>query len=261
MHIKQKTLVTSLIIIVVVIAAIVFSLVRQEAIKELAKEEARPKIAIVIDDWGYNLRCLNLLRQIDVPLTISILPNLKFSSKIAEEAQELGKEIILHLPLEPEIEGREIGLEKYTIVSDMSEDEIVKNFRLALSSVPYISGVSNHMGSRATRDHRIMSVIFSELKKDKLFFLDNLVTNESICKSLSAKMEVKFTCRDFFLDNSDDYEYIKEQFMKLIEFTQEFGQGVGIAHARRTTLKVLKDTIPLMEEKGIKLVFVSDLVK
>jgi polysaccharide deacetylase 2 family uncharacterized protein YibQ len=261
MHIRQKTLVTSLIIIVVVIAAIVFSLLRQKAIRELAEEEAKPKIAIVIDDWGYNLRCLNLLRQIDLPLTISILPNLRYSSKIAEEAQRLGKEIILHLPLEPEIEGRQIGLEKHTIISDMSEDEIIKNFRLALSSVPYISGVSNHMGSRATKNPRIMSVIFSELKKDKLFFLDNLVTDGSICKSLSAKMEVKFATRDFFLDNSDDDEYIKEQFMKLIEFAQEFGQAVAIAHARRTTLKVLKDMIPLMEEKGIKLVFVSDLVK
>ena len=261
MHIKQKTLVISLIIVVVVIAVIAFSLLRQKAIRELAEEKAKPKIAIVLDDWGYNLRCLNLLRQIDIPVTISILPNLKFSSKIAEEAKRLGKEVILHLPLEPETEGRRIGLEKRTIISDMSDDEIVKNFRFALNSVPYTCGVSNHMGSRATKDPRIMSVVFNELKKEELFFLDNLVTDESICKSLSAQMQVRFAGRDFFLDNSDDYEYIKEQFMKLIEFTQEFGQGVGIAHARRTTLKVLKDIIPLMEEKEIKLVFVSDLVK
>lgn len=261
MHIRKKILLISIPLIVAVVVAIVFYLVRQKAIRELAEEEAKPKIAIVIDDWGYNLRCLNLLREIDFPLTISILPNLRYSSKIAEEAKKLGKKVILHLPLEPETEGRKIGLEKQTIISDMSDDEIVKNFRFALNSVPYACGVSNHMGSRATKDPRIMSAVFNELKKDELFFLDNLVTDESICRKLSAEMQVKFAGRDFFLDNLNDYEYIKEQFMKLIEFSQEFGQGVGIGHAKRTTLKVLKDIIPLMEEKEIKLVFVSDLVK
>lgn len=226
------------------------------------KEVARAKVAIVIDDWGYNLRNLNLLREIDVPITISVLPNLKYSSKIAEIAKGLGKEVILHLPLEPEIYGRDyIGLEQNTITSQMSKDEVIDNFNLALSSVPYVCGVSNHMGSRATTDERVMSIIFSEFKERKLFFLDNLVTNKSICKELAKKMKVKFSSRDIFLDNADNYEYIKGQFEKLSAFALEFGYAVGIAHAKLKTLEVLKDEIPLMQAKGIKFVFVSYLTE
>jgi len=225
------------------------------------EEIARAKVAIVLDDWGYNLRYLNLLEEIDAPLTISILPNLRYSSKIAEIAKDSGKEVILHLPLEPEREGRTIRLEEYTIITGMPEDEVRGNFARAISCVPYICGVSNHMGSRATKDNRLMSLIFAELKKRDLFFLDNLVTEESICRQLAGSMKVKFVSRDFFLDNLDDYEYIKKQFRKLCESAEKFGQAVGIGHAKRTTLKMLKEEIPLMQAKGIKFVFVSDLVK
>ncbi|GAI93051.1 unnamed protein product, partial [marine sediment metagenome] len=214
-------------------------------------------MAIVIDDWGYNLRYLNFLKQIDVPLTISVLPNLRYSSKIAEQARLQDKEVILHLPLEPERKGREIGLEEHTITSEMSKDEIVENLKLALASVPYARGVSNHMGSRTTTDIQIMSVIFSELKKKQMFFLDNLVTDKSVCSELAGKLKLEFARRDFFLDNSDNYEYIKEQFKKLTDFARENGRAVGIGHAKLTTLKVLKDTIPLMQAQGIKFVFVS----
>ena len=90
------------------------------------KEEPQIKVAIVIDDWGYNLNNLNFLKEINVPVTISILPNLKYSSKIAEIARKKGKELILHFPLEPERAGRMIRLEERTILTDTLQEEIIK---------------------------------------------------------------------------------------------------------------------------------------
>ncbi|NQV04511.1 MAG: hypothetical protein HQ532_03335 [Candidatus Omnitrophica bacterium] len=48
---------------------------------------SRPKglVAFVIDDWGYNKRNIDLALEIDRPLTISILPNLRYSKYVAEE--------------------------------------------------------------------------------------------------------------------------------------------------------------------------------
>jgi len=251
----------ALILIVLFVIIVLSSLICLKRVLLKLKEETYAKVAIVIDDWGYNLRYLNLLKQIDVPITISILPNLRYSSKIAEQVRLQGKEVILHLPLEPQRKGREIRLEEHTIISEMSRDEIIKNLKLALASVPFARGVSNHMGSRATSNIQLMSTIFSELRKKGMFFLDNLVTDKSVCAELAKKSKIKFTQRDFFLDNSDNYEYIKEQIKKLTEFAHELGYAVGIGHARLTTLKALKDTIPSIQAEGIKFVFVSDLAK
>ena len=62
---------------------------------------ARAEIAIVIDDWGYNLNNLRILNSVKLPLTVSILPNLSYSKTIAEVAHAHGFRVILHLPMEP----------------------------------------------------------------------------------------------------------------------------------------------------------------
>ncbi len=255
---KKKFLILSA-IGVIIIFSLVFT-IKKILLKH--KEITRAKVAIIIDDWGYNLRYINLLTQIGAPVTVSILPNLRYSTKIAQSAKELGQEVILHLPLEPELEERkDIRLEQNTITTGMTKGQIVENFNLAFNSVPFASGVSNHMGSLATKNSRVMSTIFSELKKRKLFFLDNLVIDDSVCQSLAKQMRVKFISRDVFLDNLSDQQYIRGQVEKLAEAALINGQAVGIAHARIKSLQVLKEQIPLLQKKGIKFVFVSELTK
>ena len=176
MRLKQKVILYTLAIIVV-LNIVTFVFLKDVFIKgDMSQRDVKARVAIVIDDWGYNLDCIEMLRSIDAALTLSILPNLPYSSKIATIAQSLDKQIIVHLPLEPETKGREyIGLEKDTITVDMDEKTIVVTLDASLKTVPFAQGVSNHMGSRATSDKRVMSLIFDDLKKREFFFLDNLV--------------------------------------------------------------------------------------
>jgi polysaccharide deacetylase 2 family uncharacterized protein YibQ len=216
------------------------------------------KIAIVIDDWGYNLNNLDILEQIKYPLTVSILPNLNYSKVITRQLHHQGFEITLHLPMEPHEKFR---LEKNTLMTSMDEPTIKNILRLDLLNVPYALGVSNHMGSKATEDIRTMQIIFAELKKNNLYFLDSLVSGESICFDLANKMHIKFIKRDIFLDNQEDPAYIKGQIDKLKIRAKVYGQAVGIGHNRRITLEVLKEAMPIIEKEGYKFVFVSELVK
>lgn len=216
------------------------------------------RIAIVIDDWGYNLNNLDILDQIKYPLTISILPNLSYSRKTAEELQKRGLEIILHLPMEPKEKYR---LEKNTIMISMSEGNIKNIIEQDLNNIIYAKGASNHMGSRATEDSGIMEIVFKQLKKRHLYFLDSLVSSNSICYDLAKKMNLRFAKRDVFLDNKEEPEYIKQQIYKLKTRARIYGQAIGIGHNQKTTLEVLKEVIPSIEKEGYKFVFVSELVK
>lgn len=216
------------------------------------------KIAIVIDDWGYNLNNLDILDDIKYPLTIAVLPNLTYSQTIAKELHKKGLEIILHLPMEPHEKFR---LEENTITTFMDASTIRDILSQDLANISYAKGVSNHMGSKATEDAKTMEVIFRELKKRHLYFLDSLVSSESICQDISYKMHLGFAKRDVFLDNQEEAEYIKEQLnkLKMKAFTQ--GQAIGIGHDKKITLEVLKEVMPTMEKEGYKFVFVSDLIK
>lgn len=216
------------------------------------------KIAIVIDDWGYNLNNLPMLDQIKYPLTISVLPNLNYSRAIAEDLHKRKLEIILHLPMEPREKYR---LEKNTIMTSMDESTIRNIFNQDLADVPYVSGVSNHMGSMATDNPKTMWIIFKELKRRKLYFLDSLVSSESVCFDLAHKMHIPFAKRDIFLDNQEEPGYIKEQIYKLKTRARVYGQAIGIGHDRKITLEVLKEVMPSIEKEGYRFVFISELKK
>lgn len=221
-------------------------------------EKAKLKVAIVLDDWGYNTKNLNAVLEIDKPINLSILPGLPYSTLIANKAREHNFEVILHMPMEPKAKMK---LELSTLYTTMNDDEIRSNLAKAFESVPYSRGISNHEGSKATEDERLMKVVFGELKKDDLFFLDSLVTNDSTCELLAREMKVKFAKRSIFLDNESSPAYIRKQFEKLINLVVKSGEAIGIGHDRPNTISVLKEMMSQFEENGIELTYVSDLAR
>lgn len=252
-------------ILVVVLCALV--VIEAIFIVALLKKERKPivkikkaKIAIVLDDWGYNLKHIDFIKQIKFPLTISILPFLPYSKQIADEAEKNNLEVIVHLPLEPH-NWRKVNVEKKVISTTMKKDEVLKIFNDSFKSVPYAKGISNHMGSKATEDKDLMGIIFSELKKKKMYFLDSFVTPKTICEELAADMNVKFAQRTIFLDNEADSEYINGQLMSLLDHASRHGEAIGIGHDRDMTLKVIKEFLPKINKEKYEVVFVSDLVK
>lgn len=222
-------------------------------------ESTGAKIAIVLDDFGYNMNNTGALFKINSPLTISVLPTLPYSKKIATQARKRNFEIILHLPLEPYSE--ELNLEEGTIMVDMPPQKVNALLTKAIESVPGLKGVSNHMGSRATEDSDFMKELFKELKKRDLYFLDNLVTDKSVCKEVAKSMGLQIVTRSVFLDNESDESYIEKQIFHTADLAAKTGWAIGIGHDKSRTVKVLAKVIPQLEKEGFEFVYVSDLVR
>jgi len=256
---KIAVIVLSVIVVIQAVLIIALTRPKKEALKiKVPLPAARVKIAIVIDDWGYNLNNLRTLDRIRYPLTMSILPNLSYSEAAAKELHRRGFEIILHLPMEPH---EKLRLEKNTITNAMNEAEIKAILGRDLAATPYSKGVSNHMGSSATENTTTMTIVFRELKKRGLYFLDSFVSPASVCFDLAREVGVGFARRDVFLDNTQDREYIKSQIDKLKKRALSHGYAIGIGHDRKVTLAVLAEVMPEIEKEGFKFIFVSELVK
>jgi uncharacterized protein len=191
-------------------------------------------------------------------MTFSVLPNLDYSNEISAQLSKMGFEVMLHLPMEPD---EAENLEPNTILTSMDETKIKSIISSALSGLSHVKGVSNHMGSKVTKDQRSLMVILSELKKRRLYFLDSFVTSKSLGQELASAMKVRFAKRDVFLDNESDAQYILGQIELLKIKAKEKGYAIGIGHDRRLTLEVLRDELPKIAGEGYKFVFVSDLVK
>jgi len=225
---------------------------------EKPKPKNKGKIAIVLDDWGYNLNNISAAQQIKYPLTIAILPQLPYSKEISQVMHNSGFEVIIHLPMEP---YEKIRLEKHTLMTGMNGAAIGAILDNALTDVLYAKGVSNHMGSKATTDLQTMNALFPELKKRKLYFLDSYVSSNSVCSQPASKYNVPFAQRDIFLDNESNSAYIKQQLYKLKSKARMYGEAIGIGHDRKNTLAVLKEVMPELENEGFSFVFLSALVE
>ncbi len=201
---------------------------------------ALPKIALIFDDLGENLNDIKNIYALGIPATVAILPGLRFSTNIAALAERCGIDVFVHLPLEPR--SLEIyKTPKYTFIGAyLKRDKIVSLLRYYLNSIPGAIGVNNHMGSVATLDRELMSVVLDAVKAKGLIFVDSRTVPNSVAYDVAIEKGLTAGYNDTFLDPVNDEAYIERQFDKIIVRAQEKGRIIVIAHPHKKTMAALK---------------------
>lgn len=212
--------------------------------------------AIVIDDFGYSDGRPFL--EMDAPLTFAVLPGLSHSRTIALQAAQQGRDVLLHLPMEPK--NGLLASEENTIKTSMTGREIEIRIKEALADVPGAIGVNNHMGSKATADADTMAAVMRALSKRKFFFLDSLTTPDSVAASAAAGAGVAYLQRNIFLDGSDDNAYITKQLRKVIDLARDRGRAIAIGHDRPNTANALENALSDFAAAGVRIVPLSALL-
>lgn len=219
-----------------------------------------PRVAIVVDDLGGSLRAAHALLAIPHPLTFAILPHLPHSREIAEEAAAAGREVLLHLPMEPlDYPAKDPG--PGALLRSMSPEATARVLNENLDALPHAAGVNNHMGSRLTEDEEVMRLILTILKERQLFFLDSYTTPRSVVPSVARQLGLPTASRHVFLDHEPgDADHVAAQLERLIATAREHGAAIGICHTHATTISALKEHLPKLAEEGITVVPLSTLI-
>lgn len=218
-----------------------------------------PLLAIVIDDWGYGWKAAADFLAFDRPLTVAILPHLPLSRAHAQEAHERGHQVILHLPMEPLAERWDLS--EGTVTTAMASDEIEADVRAALASVPHISGVNNHMGSKATADPRVVADVLKTVKEEGLFFLDSRTTAESVVAVVARELGVRVLENDRFIDPDTDAQRVKERILLAARLAKRRGYAIAIGHVRPETYQGLIASLPEIDREGVYLAYLSDVLE
>jgi hypothetical protein len=193
------------------------------------------------------------------PLTFSVLPDAPHAQAIAREAMGKGAEVLLHLPMEPKESNGE-GPGSGALLANMGEEEFVKTLNGHLNRIPSVKGVNNHMGSLLTEREDKMVLLFRELKKRHLFFVDSRTTPLTVATKVGAAMKVPVASRSVFLDHDLFQEGMKVQWERFLAMAREQGRAVAIAHPHRETLVFLKEHLRDLISEA-RLVRVSDIVR
>lgn len=224
--------------------------------------QSRKRIAIIIDDIGYDLSPLNELLEIDASLTFAILPHCAHSVDAANILHSAKREILLHLPMEPHTfpdENPGVGALFVGMNDQQIKDEVDKD----LSAIPHLSGVNNHMGSKFMENEAKLGVVFRQIKERNLFFVDSRTTPLSKGPAIARKLGLRFISRNIFIDNDNDYITIFRNLTNRIdrEFDLKSESMVMIGHPHQKTIQALREAIPVLQSRGIDIVPVSTLVR
>jgi len=219
---------------------------------------AEPTIAIIIDDMGNKYQRGDHMLQLPGEITYSFLPRTPFAQKLANLAHTRGKEVMLHMPMQPYSNlklgpgGLTLNLDQQTFIQRLEEN---------LNSVPYIVGVNNHMGSRLTQDKNAMNLVMKSIKHRKnLYFVDSRTTRESVAQLSAKEHNIPTARRDIFLDNDENVQAIRQQFQKLIRRAKKRGHATAIGHPYKETLQVLREELAKLPARQIQLISMSKMI-
>ena len=217
-----------------------------------------PVIAVVIDDMGIAKKRTADIISLQAPLTASFLTYGADLDNQVKAAKEAGMEIMLHAPMEPYSKA---DIAPDVLTTKMNENEVRLGLEKMLSKFSDIKGINNHMGSKFTEDKERMQVVMEVLKEKDLFFLDSKTTSHSVGKELAQKNGVSYATRHVFIDNKNQVDYILNQLKIAEKIAKRNGYAVAIGHPKSGTYEALKQWLPSLKEKKIKILHMSDIVK
>lgn len=219
---------------------------REEANPSNPPAKELPRFALVIDDLGYaSPELVMRLCAQPVPFSVAVLPYQEFTRESARIAREAGKELMLHLPMEPHGypgPGKDPGPD--AVMFNLTEREVRDRVRKALADVPRAKGVNNHMGSRITPDRLRMGWVLDEVKMAHCFFVDSRTEKDSVAFEIAQKLGIPSVERKVFLDDDKAYAEMEKQWERAVAIARKEGQVLIIGHIYPETIQALERLIP-----------------
>ncbi len=216
-----------------------------------------PRIAILIDDLGYNRHGMESSLALPTEVALAILPETPFARQTALTAQKQKRMTLLHAPMENQ---RELKLGPGGLYASMTEKELKETLNKDLDGLPGIQGANNHMGSLLTTKKKQMQWVMDVLQARSFFFIDSLTSSKSVANQTAKEYGLKTVTRDVFLDNIRSESAIDKQFTRLIKLARRHGSALAIGHPYPETTAYLKKRLSTLDQDGVRLIPLSDVL-
>ena len=230
----------------------------QDSHPDSASINASAKLMLIMDDIGYNRRLGERVVSLPGPINCAFLPHTPFAKRLAEHAHRNGHTVMLHAPMANE-NGARLG--PGALLQTMSPQQLQASLQQSLDSIPYVTGVNNHMGSLLTQNASAMQPLLELVQQQGLFFVDSITSPNSVALRTAKALQLPALGRDVFLDHSQQPEDIAHQFERAIQHAKAHGAAVLIGHPYPNSLDFLEQTLPTLHEQGVELTAVDDFLK
>lgn len=245
----------------------------QPAVKPTAQTEPKPasfkaKLAIVIDDCGYNTDLARVATSMGYPVTLAVIPYTPYATETARIAKASGNTLFLHFPMQPQ-SYPSFDPGKGALLVNMPEQIIASVTRADVDSLGVaIDGANNHTGSAFTEDMGKMTQALGYLKNYTSRFLDSRTTGGSQAYAACRKVGMRCGANSLFLDNESPNvtsdggkeSHVHDELMLAGKMALSRGGVIVIGHLRKTTVAAFPAALAELERMGVKIVPVTQLM-
>ena len=214
------------------------------------------QLVIIIDDIGNNYAQGSAMAGLKGHLTLAFLPHTPYARRLALEAFQKNKEVILHAPME---NSTSAPLGPGGLTHKLSKDVFQATLNKAILSLPHVQGVNNHMGSALTQNTKEMGWVMEILKQHQLYFIDSLTSPKSIAYQQALQYQLPALKRQVFLDNDTREAALNRQWNKALKIAKKKGHAVLIGHPYDESYTFLAKKIPQLKDEGIELIPASQI--
>ncbi len=218
---------------------------------------APPRVAIVFEHAGPSLTDLDPIYAMRQPFGLGIFPRMRYSAQIVRDAVAHGLVPILHLPMES-LNPAEMGPVPGAVWVRMTDAEIARVVEDDLVSTPGVVGVSNHAGSRATADRRVMASALRVVKARGLWFEENRTTQASVATEVAGGLGIHIVLITTYLD--DPPVDIEAKVRALIGEARRQGAAVAAAHITTGAPRIVQRLLPDFQRAGVVFVPITDFL-
>ena len=215
----------------------------------------KKKLAIVIDDMGYNIPLTRKFENLRLPFAFAFLPYAPFTHELSQELSARGFIVMIHMPSQPEdYPVHNPGDDAIFLWT--SKKDTFKKLEEAYKIIPTALGLNNHMGSAILRDRRHLDYIMEFLKEKNLFFVDSATVKDSLGCIEAKRYNVPCAKREVFLDDIKRVSYIKGQIRVALAMLRRKNEVLAIGHCNEETYEALYQMRNILKRYMVPVIFV-----
>jgi len=225
--------------------------------------EPHGRLAIVLYGFGDDAPSADSAFTLPVPFDVAVAPGRPQSRKVFRAAHAAGREVVLHLPLEP-IDYPRVNPGPGTLLVTMSPAHVTNELHHDIDQAAPVAAVANHMGSLATQDMTLMRSVFHELRRADLPFVHLMPAAGAVCKSLASEMGVSYSEPDLVLDTEPrqhDTRALETRWKEALQRARDRGTCVVWIRATPLSRRWLKSAFHLGRLDGVSLVPLSAILR
>lgn len=219
------------------------------------------KMAVLIENFIYeaNTSAMEYL-SFPEPLTVAILPADKLAARTAQIADEHKKEIVLLLPMEP-LPPQYDKYKESMVIINHTDDDIRRIITHAAAAIPNFAGVCNFYGAKVMEDSKSLKIVLSEVSKRKAYFVYTDASKKSVAPQLTKSMKIPNASIQGAIDAAMTEDQARKNLRHYSIVAEKTGKALIKAQPSPVFIKVLKEETDALKKNGIRLVYVSELLK